>query len=255
MVCGAHVMNWSHDRLVKKATQLDKEKYFINQWARFAIKKSMIRKARELGITLGGRPIKCFADIGQCWKKAALQRSKTGEVGHAIFLIGTGMWDLSSDWSRVLEKKFMEERGIQYADDGQVQGGVFKGCIAKLVAYQKVQLVKAIRKPAQREGLPFISTKRSSADMMSQVGQGKYSRRKKECFDASFIKTVGTARKRGEPVWDMEQRDGGGDSGMDSDTMANVSGGSCDSVIFCETNRFGENITIVIGERPWSAKY
>ena len=40
-------------------------------------------------------------------------------------------------------------------------------------------------------------------------------------------------------MWDMEQRDGGVDSGMDSDTVANVSGGGSTSVIFNETNRFG----------------
>ncbi len=61
------------------------------------------------------------------------------------------MWDKQTHWAQLLETKFMKERKIEYAGDGRRDAGgtTYKGCIAKLMSYQKVQLVKAIRKPAQ----------------------------------------------------------------------------------------------------------
>ena len=135
------VSKWSAERKKKEIEKLNAERKNCAEWAKNEVRKQMLKKARQLKMYLRGKVVQRYSDIGRSWAKDG-----SNENAAIMYQILFGMYEgkEKKDWSRTLEREYMQENHMVYKDvEDDIDEGS-RGCYERVITHSKGKLVKGL---------------------------------------------------------------------------------------------------------------
>jgi hypothetical protein len=189
---GAHgrdnvLTNYGHDARHSEGAfidamkiKLDEERDNVREWAAEEVKKRMQERAITVNVMWRGQIVRKFQDIKKSWTEDGSE-----ENARKMYWVMFGDYEKDSAstncWSKDMEKRYMEEKGIQCIEDpGRKKRS--RGCYQKIISAAKTTQVKMINKNCR------LSIKISRGTV--PTNQGRRFRRKNGDFFVLDTQTV-----------------------------------------------------------------
>jgi len=191
------------EAIYQRLTRVQIGKDNVRSFAYSSIRRLMVEKARSMAMEVDGQLVISLEDCMLSWAQdcsSAQQR--------CIYEMTYGYFDKNPKWDIELEQIFMKDRKLHYCEkavspDANLElisnknknRKVIKGCIARLIADVKADLVKRIRSKGQGSHGVCIKISRESSEINDT---NRYRKRKSGDELYIVVKSKPTSRETGE---------------------------------------------------------
>ena len=161
------------DDIAHLTSVLRTQRNFVRGWAKSKLKTKIVQFAQKHGIshpTDVTTTVNSIGDLSTAW---AQDETLAKEVWHAVF----GEFDSWKNWEIALEDEFMNQYKWEYSGFANKKRDLRqKGCIAKVMSWQKNQLVKCVNYATGKTHGKKVTV--TQPPPLAKTDEGKQRRRK-----------------------------------------------------------------------------